>query len=54
MFLVQGDRTSVTHKIHIVLNVKEEDPKTFSEPMASRNASFRKRGNRGLNELNIV
>ena len=40
VFLVEGDRTSVTHKIPIVLHVEEEDPKTFSKAMASRDASF--------------
>jgi len=44
VFLVERDRTSVTHKIPIVLDVKEEDPKTFSEAMTSRDASFWKEG----------
>ena len=40
VFLVEGDRTSVTHKIPLVLHMEQEDPKTFSEAMASRDASF--------------
>jgi len=40
VFLVEGDRISVAHKIPIVLHVEQEDPKTFSKAMASRDASF--------------
>ena len=52
VFLVEGDRTSVTHKILIVLHVEEEDPKTFSEAMASRDASFLKEAIE--DEMNLI
>lgn len=39
VFLVEGDRNIVLNKIPIIFNT-EEDPKTFSEAMASRDASF--------------
>ncbi|KAL5572498.1 hypothetical protein UlMin_022095 [Ulmus minor] len=38
-FLVEGDRNSVLNKIPTLLNI-EEDPKTFSETILSRDASF--------------
>ena len=39
LFLVEGDRKNVLNKIPLLLNV-EKDPKTFSESMSSRDASF--------------
>ena len=40
LFLLEVDKTNVTHKIPIILHIEEEDPKTFSEAMASRDACF--------------
>ncbi|KAH9656702.1 hypothetical protein KPL70_022787 [Citrus sinensis] len=39
LFLVEGDRKNVLNKVPLLLNI-EKDPKTFSEAMSSRDASF--------------
>ncbi|KAH9768293.1 Integrase catalytic domain-containing protein [Citrus sinensis] len=39
LFLVEGDRNNVLNKVPLLLNI-EKDPKTFSEAMSSRDASF--------------
>ena len=39
VFLVEGDRKNVTNKISIVLSI-EDDPKSFSEAMTSRDVAF--------------
>ncbi|KAH9670700.1 hypothetical protein KPL70_017080 [Citrus sinensis] len=39
LFLVEGDRKNVLNKVPLLLNIKK-DPKTFSEAMSSRDASF--------------
>ena len=39
VFLLEGSRTEVLNKIPIVLNV-EDDPKTYSEAIASRDSAF--------------
>ncbi|GLT33022.1 hypothetical protein SLA2020_076450 [Shorea laevis] len=39
VFLVEATRTKIIQKIPMILNV-EEDPKTFQEAMASRDAAF--------------
>ena len=39
VFLVEGDRKNVTNKISIVLSI-ENDPKSFSEAMTSRDVAF--------------
>ena len=39
LFLVEGDRKNVLNKVPLLLNI-EKDPKTFSEVMSSRDASF--------------
>lgn len=39
LFLVEGNRNNILIKEPLFLNV-EEDPKTFSEAMSSRDVSF--------------
>ena len=39
LFLVEGDRKNVLNKVPLLLNI-EKDPKTFSEAMSFRDASF--------------
>ena len=41
VFLVEGSRDEVLNKIPMVLHL-EEDPKTYTEAMASRDSTFQK------------
>ncbi|KAH9736084.1 hypothetical protein KPL71_017967 [Citrus sinensis] len=43
LFLVEGNRKNVLNKAPLLLNI-EKDPKTFSEAMSSRDASFWREG----------